>query len=168
MRLTGVHGYGEILGHLNADGSYKKSAFEIFFENILNGKDIDVWGNQEIKRDHIYIKDVLSAIERSIKSPSAKGIYNIASGMGYSQLEEARVLVKIFGDENKTHVNLSPEKSGLVRGYIYSIDKAKKELGWEPKFTDLVDLYSDYKKEWISKKYHNYHVISDSDKPLTL
>ena len=62
LRLTGVHGYGEILGHLNADGSYKKSTCEIFFENIMNGKDIDVWGNQEIRRDHIYIKDVLSQI----------------------------------------------------------------------------------------------------------
>lgn len=168
LRLTGVHGYGEILGHLNADGSYKKSTFEIFFENILNGKDIDVWGNQEIKRDHIYIKDVLSAIEAAIKTPGAKGIYNIASGVGYSQLEEAKALIKVFGDENKTHIKLSPEKPGLTRGYIYSIEKAIKELNWKPKFTDMVDLYSDYKKEWKIKKYHNYHVINESDRPLTL
>ena len=31
LRLTGVHGYGEILGHLNADHTYRKSTFEIFF-----------------------------------------------------------------------------------------------------------------------------------------
>lgn len=168
LRLTGVHGYGEILGHLNADGSYKKSTFEIFFENILRGKDIDIWGNQEIKRDHIYIKDVLSAIEAAITAPSAKGIYNIASGVGYSQLEEAKALIKVFGDKNKTHIKLSPEKTGLARGYIYSIKKAKKELQWQPKYTDMIDLYSDYKKEWEVKKYHNYHVINESDKPLTL
>ena len=37
LRLTGVHGYGEILGHLKEDGSYQKSAFEIFFEKALRG-----------------------------------------------------------------------------------------------------------------------------------
>lgn len=31
LRLTGVHGYGEILGHLYEDGSYTKSTFERFF-----------------------------------------------------------------------------------------------------------------------------------------
>ncbi len=168
LRLTGVHGYGEILGHLYSDGSYKKSTFEIFFENILKGKDIDVWGNQEIKRDHIYIKDVLSAIECAINSSSAKGIYNIASGIGYSQLEEAKALIKVFGDETKTKIHLSPEKPGLTRGYIYSIDKAKKELNWEPQYTDMVKAYSDYKTEWEIKKYHNYHIINENDKPLTL
>lgn len=168
LRLTGVHGYGEILGHLDQDGSYKKSTFEIFFENILNGKDIDVWGNQDIKRDHVYIKDVLSSIEAAIKVEDISGTFNIASGKGYSQLEEAKALIEVFGDSNKTKIHLMPEKLGLTRGYIYSIEKAKKELKWEPKYTDIVTLYSDYKKEWETKKYHNYHYIKDTDKPLTL
>ena len=61
LRFTGVHGYGEILGHLNVDGTYRKSTFEIFFERILKGEKIEVWGDQSIVRDHIYVKDVLSA-----------------------------------------------------------------------------------------------------------
>ena len=35
LRFIGVHGYGEILCHLNTDGTYKKSTFELFFERIL-------------------------------------------------------------------------------------------------------------------------------------
>lgn len=168
LRLTGVHGYGEILGHLYADGSYKKSTFEIFFEKALKGEKIEVWGNQEIKRDHVYIKDVLSAIEASIKSEEAKGIYTIASGVGYSQYDEACALAKVLAGTNESEIILCPDKPGLTRGYIYDISKAKKELHWQPKYVDLEDMLRDYKKEWEKKEYHNYHEINENEKPVTL
>lgn len=168
LRLTGVHGYGEILGHLNADGSYKKSTFELFFEKALKGEDISVWGDMSIKRDHIYIKDVLSAIEAAVKSDKAKGIYNIATGVGYSQYDEAKALAEVFAQGKVSSVTLEPNKPGLTRGYIYNIDKAKRDLDWEPEYADLKVMLEDYKKEWISKEYHHYHKINDEDKPATL
>ncbi len=167
LRFTGVHGYGEILGHLNTDGSYKKSTFEIFFERILEGKKIEVWGDQSIKRDHIYIKDVLTAVEAAINAKGVTGTFTIASGVGYSQYDEAKALNIVFGD-GKSEIELHPEKPGLTRGYIYDISAAKKALNWEPKYVDMVELYSDYKKEWESKKYHNYHYIIPEQAPKTL
>lgn len=167
LRFTGVHGYGEILGHLNRDGSYRKSTFEIFFERILEGKTIEVWGDQTIVRDHIYIKDVLSAIKASIDVDNVSGIFNIASGVGYSQYEEAKALNMVFGD-GRSKIELHPEKHGLTRGYVYDISKAKRELHWEPHYIDIVELYTDYKKEWISKKYHNYHYIIPEQAPAIL
>ena len=167
LRFTGVHGYGEILGHLNTDGSYKKSTFEIFFERILEGKKIEVWGDQSIKRDHIYIKDVLTAVEAAVNAKDVSGTYTIASGVGYSQYEEAQALNIVFGG-GKSEIELHPEKPGLTRGYIYDITAAKNALNWAPKYTDMVKLYSDYKKEWESKKYHNYHFILPEQAPKTL
>lgn len=168
LRLTGVHGYGEILGHLFADGSYKKSTFEIFFEKALNGDPIEVWGDASIKRDHIYIKDVLSAIEASVNSGEVAGIFNIASGVGYSQYEEACALAKVFSTGKVSEVTLKLEKPGLTRGYIYDISQAERCLGWKPQYTDLTVMLEDYKKEWLSKEYHNFHKIKDADKPVTL
>jgi len=169
LRLSGVHGYGEILGHLDKDGTYTKSTFEIFFENALQGKNIEVWGDQSIKRDHIYIKDVLSAIEAGIKSGETAGIINIASGVGFSQEDEARALAKVFGKPNQiSAIILRPEKSGLSRGYVYDISKAERELAWKPKFIDIVKIYEDYKKEWLAKTNHNYHYIKEGQKPATL
>lgn len=168
LRLTGVHGYGEILGHLNADGSYKKSTFEIFFEKALKGEDITVWGDVSIKRDHIYIKDVLSAIAAAVRSERAKGIYNIATGVGYSLYDEAKALAEVFATDKVSDVKLAPDKPGLTRGYIYKIDKAIKELEWKPKYVDLKVMLEDYKKEWVSKEYHHYHRINEEDKPVTL
>ena len=167
LRFTGVHGYGEILGHLNTDGSYKKSTFEIFFERILEGKKIEVWGDQSIKRDHIYIKDVLTAVEAAINVKDVSRTFTIATGVGYSQYDEAKALNIVFGG-GKSEIELHPEKPGLTRGYIYDITAAKEALRWTPKYTDMVELYTDYKKEWESKKYHNYHYILPDQAPKTL
>ncbi|MDD3244342.1 MAG: NAD(P)-dependent oxidoreductase [Eubacteriales bacterium] len=168
LRLTGVHGYGEILGHLNKDGSYKKSTFEIFFEKALRGEPIEVWGDQSVVRDHVYIKDVVSAIQSAVDAPTASGIYNIACGRGYSQYDEAVALAKIFAVDKVSPVSTDPAKPGLTRGYVYDISKAERELGWKPAYTTMEAIYSDYKKEWVSKKYHNYHHINPQDRPETL
>ncbi len=170
LRLTGVRGYGEILGHLFNDGTYKKSAFEIFFEKALKGETIEVWGDQSIKRDHVYIKDVVNALLAAVRGENAKGIYNIASGVGYSQFEEASVVAEIFAEDpsKKSEIVLRPEKPGLTRGYVYSIEAAKRDFGWEPQYADLKAFYEDYKKEWESKKFHNYHEIREDQRPATL
>ena len=166
LRLTGVHGYGEILGHLGIDGTYKKSTFELFFENALEGKPIEVWGNQSIKRDHVYIKDVLSALESALLH-DCSGIFNIASGRGYSQYDEAVVLSKILRDDNQSEIILYPEKPGLTRGDVYGMKKEKKEMNWEPKYAELEDMLQDYKKEWETKEYHNFHQIKEEERPAT-
>lgn len=168
LRLTGVHGYGEILGHLNADGSYKKSTFEIFFEKAIKGERIEVWGDQSVKRDHVYIKDVLSAIEAAINSDKAKGIYNVASGKGYSQLDEANVLADLLATDKRSEVVCRPDLEGLKKGYVYSIEKAKRDLGWEPEYDDLRAMLTDYIEEWKTKEYHNYHVINEGERPAIL
>lgn len=170
LRLTGVHGYGEILGFLKADGSYTKSTFEIFFEKALRAERIEVWGDQSIRRDHIYIKDVVSALLAAARSGDSKGICTVASGVGYSQYEEALALAEVFKPEsgNKSEVVCCPEKPGLLRGYVYDISRAKKLLNWEPQYTDLIKLYEDYRSEWLTKKYHNYHTINPDQRPATL
>lgn len=168
LRLTGVHGYGEILGHLNPDGSYRKSTFEIFFEKALRGDPIEVWGNQSIRRDHIYVKDVLGAIIAAVRAPDASGIFNIAMGRAYSQYEEACALADVFAGSRRSTVTARPDLPGLVRGYLYDISKARAQLHWKPAFTDLHALYADYKAEWQSKRFHNYHFIRPEDRPATL
>ena len=169
LRFTGVHGYGEILGHLNSDGSYKKSTFEIFFEKALKAEPIEVWGDQSIKRDHVYIKDVVEALYKAAISGEAKGVFNIASGVGYSQYDEACALAEVFKPNiGKSVISCRPDLKGLTRGYVYDITKAKTILGWEPQYVDLVTMLLDYKKEWEEKKFHNYHYIKEGEGPASL
>lgn len=169
LRLTGVHGYGEILGHLSRDGHYRKSAFELFFEKALRGDPIEVWGNQDIKRDHIYIKDVISAILAAVTAnEGVHGIFNIATGVGYSQYEEAKVLAHVFSTGVESAVTCRPDRPGLMHGYVYDISKARRFLSWEPEYADLHKAYADYKREWTLKRFHNYHYIVPEEAPLTI
>ncbi len=168
LRLTGVHGYGEILGYLTEEGDYTKSTFEIFVEKALKGEKIEVWGNNNIKRDHVYIKDVLSAIECSINSKGVSGIFNIASGVAYGLYDEAKGIAKVFAtDKGESEVVLDENKPGLKRGYLYDISKAKKLLKWKPKYADYEEMLRDYKKEWESKRFKNYHKVKKGQEPVT-
>lgn len=167
LRFTGVHGYGEILGFLSSDGSYTKSTFEIFIEQALKGGPICVWGDTSIKRDHVYIKDVLSAVKCAIEAKKVSGIFNVASGVGYSLLDEAKAIAKVFNNSKISKVTTDPSKPGLTRGYVYDISKAKKYLGYDPQFTDLETMLKDYKAEWETKKFKNYHFIKEDQKPVT-
>lgn len=73
----------------------RKVHLRSFWTNLSWGK-VEIWGDQSIIRDHIYIKDVLSAIEAAIKSPTIAGVYTIASGVGYSQYDEAKALNEVL------------------------------------------------------------------------
>jgi len=167
LRLTGIHGYGEILGHLNIDGTYKKSTFEIFVEKAMNGEDIEVWGDINIKRDHLYIKDLLSLFESVINTDGKAGTYNAAFGIGYSVLEEAKNIASVFQINQKSKILINSNKQGLKKGYVYDIQETKEAFNWKPKYDNL-KMLQDYKKEMKEKKFHHYHYIVESDRPVTL
>lgn len=169
LRLTGVHGYGSLMGFLHKDGSYTRGGCEWIMEHAIKGEPIEVWGNTEILRDHVYIKDVVSAFEAAAyASEGTKGIYNVSSGVGHTLLEEAEVIADVFASTSgRSPIVCCPEKPGVQRGYLYSIDKIKREIGWTPVYTDLHMMYEDYKKEWKAQTFHNYHYIKPEDKPIT-
>lgn len=167
LRLTGVHGYGALMGFLAKDGSYTRTATELFMEKAYYGEPIEVWGDMSIKRDHIYIKDVVSAFIAAIDAPAGtKGIYNVASGVAHNQYEDAVAIAKAFSNGKVSAVTLRPDKPGLTRGYCYGVEKIKRDLHWSPAFADLDKLYADYRREWERKIFHNYHFIKPADKPL--
>ncbi len=146
FRLTGIHGYGEMFGHLHKDGSYSKSTFETYIEKAKKGETIEVWGDENFKRDHIYVKDLVEVLEKGAESQDCKGLYIIASGHGVSLLEEAKAIADVFVVDGKSKVMHVPEKQGLTRGYIYDISKAKKAFNWDPKYS-LIEMLEDTKKD---------------------
>lgn len=144
FRFSGIHGYGEMFGHLHKDGSYTKSAFEIYIEKAKKGETIEVWGDVNFKRDHIYVKDLIEVLEKGAESQDSKGVYIIASGHSVSMLEEAKAIADVFVVDKKSKVIHVPEKQGLSRGYLYDISKVKKAFNWEPKYS-LIEMLEDWK-----------------------
>lgn len=144
LRLSGVHGIGKI-----------PLQWHRFVENARGSKPIEIWGDNVARRDNIYVKDVVSAIIAAIDSKSATGLYNIASGEGVTIEDEVKAIVKVFSPpDNPSKLIYCPEKPGLAVGHVHDISKAKRELGWAPKFS-YEEMLIDCKKllEESEKQY---------------
>jgi len=152
FRLPPVYGYGPHT-EIFVDGKPLKTGFEIFIENAMAGKPIELWGDPEKGRDIIYVKDVVSAILSAINSEKSSGLYNVASGKFLSLKEQAEKTIEVFStEEHISRIIYRPEKTNSIRPFIYDVSKAKKELGWSPKF-NFEQMLLDYKKEMESHRF---------------
>ncbi len=145
FRLPPVYGYGPHTT-IFKDGKRLVTGFEIFMEKARSGQDLEVWGDAQRGRDIVSVKDVADAIYLALHSPNAKGTYNICSGRKVTLEEEARAMIEVFGDKNRSKIVYRPEKKNSLRPFVYDISKAKKDFGWKPK-RSFVDILKDYQEE---------------------
>ncbi|HWY12482.1 MAG TPA: NAD(P)-dependent oxidoreductase [Bacteroidia bacterium] len=152
FRLPSVYGYGHHESFFK-DGKVVKTGLGVFIDNAINGETFEIWGDKNKGRDVVYVKDVVSAIVLALKSKQAKGMYNIASGKKLSLQQQVDDVIKVFSPKDKpSKIVYLPEKPNSVDPCVYDISKAKRELGWEPKYS-FVDILADYKKEMESGKW---------------
>lgn len=89
-------------------------------------------------RDYIHVSDLASAhllaLNRLRKGGESK-IYNLGNGKGFSVKEVVEVTRKVTGKEIKAEI--VERRAGDPAVLIASSDKAKKELGWQPKYNSL-------------------------------
>lgn len=61
-----------------------QGAIPVFINKAIKNEAIDIWGNGEIIRDYIYIKDVTKVLVHSIRISTPEITYNLGSGVGKS------------------------------------------------------------------------------------
>jgi len=152
LRLPPVYGYGP---HtiIFKDGKPLKTGFQFFIENASAGKPLEVWGDSGSGRDIVYVKDVVTAIGLALKNNNVSGLYNISSGRLLSLKEQAEIIAKVFGPSNAApKIVYWPDKLNSIENYVYDIQKAKRELGWSPRYS-FEDMLIDYKKEMESGRF---------------
>lgn len=152
LRLPPVYGYGPHL-EIFKNGKPIRTGFQTFIENAINCRPLEVWGDATVGRDIIYVKDVVSAIIKAIKSDNARGLYNISSAYRLTLKEEVETIAKVFwGNDQPPEFIANPEKQHSMDSFVYDNSKAKRELGWEPRF-NFENLLLDYKKELGANKF---------------
>ncbi len=159
FRLPPVYGVGPH-GSIKVDGSPQKSGIQHFIDNALQSREIVVYGNGELSRDIVSVKDVASAFLSCYKSEQAHGLYNISSGKSVTLAKQARIISKLFSPANKTsEVIVNPNIRNLNKSYLLSIEKAKRDFGYAPKFSDFEEMMIDYKNDLdnqLFKELFNY------------
>lgn len=147
FRLPPVYGVGPH-GKIYVDGILKMSGIETFITKAIKGENIEIWGDGQVKRDVVYIKDVVKCIIQAIKAKKLNGIYNLTSGKAVTLEEQVRTVVKVFSQNGiYSDIVFNKDKINNSKSFIFDIGKAKKELNYDPQFTNFEDMMNDYKNE---------------------
>ncbi len=112
----------------------KREALSIF------GDDYDTEDGTCI-RDYIHIEDLVDAHILAIKrlvQGGESGIYNLGTGQGYSIKEMLGAARKVTG--HSIPAKVAPRREGDPAVLVASNELAKKELKWEPKWTNVEDI----------------------------
>jgi len=155
FRFPPVYGVGPH-GSLFVNGKLYKSGLQVFIENAMEGKDIRIFGNRNLSRDVVYVKDVANAFYKALKSENTYGLYNITSGHGVTLQKQAEVISEVFKQDgsNKSRIVYHPEVANNTPSYLFSIEKAHKDFGYSPKYADFKTMMQDYKKDLDNHLYH--------------
>jgi len=127
-RPANVYGEGQ---HLNIG----QGVIGVFLECGLKGQPIEIWGDGSIKRDYLYVTDMVQGIAKLIEHRGGNRIYNISSGVGYSLND----IIEIIRNELKIPVKVQYLPSRMFDVPINILDNSrfKLEMDWVPQ-TDLV------------------------------
>lgn len=142
---------------LYVNGEMKKSGFQIFMEKAENAEDITVFGDAQMIRDVGYVKDIAHAFYLAIKSENTYGLYNMTAGGGVTLQEQAEVMRDVFGpaDGRRSKIIYKPEIPNNTTSYLFSMEKAKRDFGFEPKFKTYRQMMEDFKKDWDNNLYRD-------------
>jgi UDP-glucose 4-epimerase len=88
-------------------------------------------------RDYIHIVDLAQAHILAL-APGKQGFYNLGNGDGYSVREVVKMCEKVT--DKKIPAIEKPRRPGDPPKLVASAEKAKRELGWQPKFAKLEDI----------------------------
>ena len=125
---------------------------QIFIENAINGEEIKIGGDGEDKLDFTYINDLCDGVILAIEKKEAQNeIFNLTYGGAKTINNLKDILLSHFPEAKITYEKrdkLMPKRGTL------SIDKAKKLLGYKPKFSieDAYPKYIKWYKEFTSSK----------------
>jgi UDP-glucose 4-epimerase len=133
---------------LDPRSSYS-GVISIFLSRLLGDSSPRVFGDGEQTRDFVFVEDIVEANMLALNSKNAPGqVFNVGSGKSVSVNQVAETLKKVLckaGLEN-TYADVQP---GDIRHSCADIGKARKMLGFEPRFSfdegisELVKWYTE-------------------------
>lgn len=151
FRLPNIYLYSpEMYYYVN--GEKKFISYRYLIQRAIEGKDIEMWGNPDLGKDVIYVKDLCQMIFKSLFVQLQTGVYNAGTGVKTTMREQIEGIVKVFSPKDKpSKIIECPEKKDCD-DFVMDIENAKRELGYEPKY-DYISYLEDYKKEMKQNKF---------------
>lgn len=151
LRLPTIYAY-----HPNkyfyVNGKKQTKAYRLLMDRASKGDTIEIWGNPDLQKEIVYVKDLSRLIGLVISSESGGGIYNVGNGKGVSLDEQIHGIVEVFSSSHKKSEIIYRKDKPDSRQFVHDISDTKAAFGFEPKFSYL-DMLKDFKEEMTSNKF---------------
>lgn len=151
LRLPNIYLYSPEKDYY-VDCEKRKISYRYIIDRAIKGENIELWGNPEQKRDIVYVKDFCQFVYKTIFTDAESGYFNVGADFMVSMKDQIQGIIDVFCDENnKSEIIYCPEKRSCDNSHM-NIDKARKLLGYSPKY-DYLSYLKDYKKEMKSDRF---------------
>jgi len=105
-------------------------AIRKFTRRILNGKQLEIYGDGSSSRDYTYIDDIISGLVNSLESIKGYEIINLGNSKTVRLMELVRLIEK--ATEKKAGLKFMGSQPGDVFTTCADIRKARKMLKYSP------------------------------------
>ena len=134
------------------DGVKTLISYRYMIERAMRGEPIEMWGNPDLGRDIVYVKDLCQMIHLALLSERNTGSYNVGTGKMTTMREQIEGIIEVFSPKDKkSQIIPKPEKRNSM-SYVMDISEAQEQLGYIPKY-DYISYLEDYKKEMQSNRW---------------
>lgn len=122
-----------------------------FTKKIMEGQEIDVYGEGEMLRDFTYIDDIVAGVLSALERPLAFEIINLGRGEPRKLMEFIEAIEHHTGKRAKK--KFLPIQPGDMTNTYADITKAKEVLGYNPKMSlhDGVKQFVDWYRTYYDK-----------------
>ncbi len=124
-------------------------AFHRFFRSILEGKEIEIFGDGKQTRDFTYVDDIVKATFSAWQKGISGEVYNLGGGENISLMNLLKIVELITGEKLK--ISFREREKGDAPHTWADYSKAKKDLEYTPLVKLEVGLKNQW--EWIKKIY---------------
>lgn len=135
LRLQNVYGPGQSLRNPYT------GVLSIFCQQVMEGRQLNIFEDGEIHRDFVYVDDVVDALIRACISPRAAGrVINIGTGELTAIGAAAGLIQGHLGVSTPLRIS-GDFRAGDIRHAVAEIALARELLDWQPQvsFADGVD-----------------------------
>lgn len=107
----------------------KQGIIAAFIQCLVNNEATTIWGDGSVKRDFIYISDLIELIVKSANT-NVNGVFNAGSGIGLSLNELIAKLENVSGKQ--LNVKYVEGRKFDVKEITLNISAAKNTFNWAP------------------------------------
>ena len=141
---------------------FPEKLIPLFVTNLMEGKQVPLYGDGKNVRDWLYVEDHCDAIYTVLNKGTFGEAYNVGGNNEMTNRQITEIILKAMDKPWDQYVKYVADRLGHDRRYAIDASKIKRELGWEPKFRfehaikTTIQWYRENESWWRSIKSGEY------------